>query len=108
MLQVNLNKLRNISLRINHNHSGEYEDFNWKVIDWHENEEYCSKYDYKVQFNWKSNGRSMGTHMFYGLDANGKLLRTSVDWIIRHFIGRGKRPPRMHLMKPNIYGIPQP
>ena len=99
MIQINLNRLRKLNLRLEHNHSGEHGDYTWKVIDWHENKEYCSKFDYKVQFNLKSNGRSMGTHMFYGVDSNGKLLKASVNWVIHHSIAHGKRPQRMDLTK---------
>jgi len=91
MLRVNLNKLLNLHLRLDHNHSGEFDDYFWKVIDWNENN---GKYDYKVSFTLKSNGRSVGTQMFYGMNSNGRLLKASVNWIIHHFISRGKRPPR--------------
>lgn len=99
MLQVNLNKLRDLNVRGEHNHSGEHGDYTWSVIDWKENEEYCSKYDYKVQFNLKSNGRSFGTHMFYGVDTNGIQLKASVNWVIQHSISQGNRPQRMDLTK---------
>lgn len=97
MIRINLNKLRNLQLRLNHNHSGEYGDYYWKVIDWHENEEYCSKYDYKVQFQSKKSKNLRFTHMFYGVDANSKLLKASINWIIRHYVDQGKRPPKMDL-----------
>ena len=101
MIHINLNKLRNLNLRSNHNHSGEYGDYTWEVIEWNKNEEYRSKYDYKVSFKLKFNGRPMGTHMFYGVDSNGKLLKASVNWVIHHSIAKGKRPPRTDLMQPS-------
>lgn len=84
MILVNLNKLRNLSFNLTHNHSGEYGGYYWKVINFQNSKE-PNKYNYEISFSLKLGGRSIATRIFYRMNPNDKDFNEHMDCLIQYY-----------------------